>query len=140
VVKEEHDNLEKQEQQQSLEITKLESKVDELREKMNQIDSLIDVAQEQLVEASAEVERWEGRKALMQEKRSNAEKQLNQLQLALKEAKEEEAALANSEEENKQQYEIKKKEIQKLKAEIKQLDMTINSSVTEIEQQIEEAK
>ena len=82
--------------------------MDELRTKIHNIDETIDAAQERLVEASAEVERWEGRKALMQEKRSNAEKQFQQLQLALKEAKEEEMELAKTEEENKKLFDLKK--------------------------------
>lgn len=140
MVKDEYDKLEEQEQNQSLKIVSLEKSVSELRAKMNDIDVLIDATQERLVEASAEVERWEGRKALMQEKRANAEKQLNQLQLSLQEAKKEEAEFAENEEENKQLFEKKKKEIQQLKAEIKELELTLNSSLSEIEKQIDEAK
>lgn len=140
IVKEEHEQLEQQEQHQASEIANYQTKMDELRKKIHNIDEMIDAAQERLVEASAEVERWEGRKALMQEKRSNAEKQFQQLQLALKEAKEEEMELAKTEEENKKLFDLKKNEIQQLKAEIKQLDVSLNSSVSQIEQQIEEYK
>lgn len=140
IVKEEHEQLEQQEQHQASEIANYQTKMDELRTKIHNIDETIDAAQERLVEASAEVERWEGRKALMQEKRSNAEKQFQQLQLALKEAKEEEMELAKTEEENKKLFDLKKNEIQQLKAEIKQLDVSLNSSVSQIEQQIEEYK
>lgn len=140
IVKEEHEQLEQQEQHQASEIANYQTKMDELRKKIHNIDEMIDAAQERLVEASAEVERWEGRKALMQEKRSNAEKQFQQLQLALKEAKEEEMELAKTEEENKKLFDLKKNEIQQLKAEIKQLDVSLNSSVFQIEQQIEEYK
>lgn len=140
IVKEEHEQLEQQEQHQASEIANYQTKMDELRTKIHNIDEMIDAAQERLVEASAEVERWEGRKALMQEKRSNAEKQFQQLQLALKEAKEEEMELAKTEEENKKLFDLKKNEIQQLKAEIKQLDVSLNSSVSQIEQQIEEYK
>ncbi|MEK4253091.1 chromosome segregation protein SMC [Ureibacillus sp. FSL K6-2830] len=140
IVKEEHEQLEQQEQNQASEIANYQTKMDELRTKIHNIDEMIDAAQERLVEASAEVERWEGRKALMQEKRSNAEKQFQQLQLALKEAKEEEMELAKTEEENKKLFDLKKNEIQQLKAEIKQLDVSLNSSVSQIEQQIEEYK
>ncbi|MEJ9279954.1 chromosome segregation protein SMC [Ureibacillus thermosphaericus] len=140
IVKEEHEQLEQQEQNQASEIANYQTKMDELRTKIHNIDETIDAAQERLVEASAEVERWEGRKALMQEKRSNAEKQFQQLQLALKEAKEEEMELAKTEEENKKLFDLKKNEIQQLKAEIKQLDVSLNSSVSQIEQQIEEYK
>lgn len=140
IVQREHEQLEEEEQQKASEIAELQTKVDDLRTKIHHLDSAIDGLQEQLVEASAEVERWEGRKALMHEKRSNAEKQLQQLELLLKEAKEEEKGLADNEEQNKQMVALKKTEIQQLKAEIKQLDMSLNSSVAQIEQQIEEQK
>ena len=54
--------------------------------RLKEIDDVLDTSQEQLVEASSEVERWEGRKALMNEKRSNAEKHLQQLRLNLHDA------------------------------------------------------
>ncbi|TQE91590.1 chromosome segregation protein SMC [Ureibacillus terrenus] len=139
-VKEEHDQLERQEQEKASEIARLQTKAEALRTKIRHIDSAIDEIQERLVEASAEVERWEGRKALVKEKRSNAEKQLQQLQLSLKETKEEEAELANNEEQNKKLFAVKKNEIQQLKAEIKQLDMSLNTSVSQLEEQIEEQK
>ncbi len=75
----------------------MESLAKELREKLKVIDHTLDSSQEQLVEASTEVERWEGRKALMQEKRTNAEKQLQQLQQTLDQLMEEEEELAQNE-------------------------------------------
>ncbi|MFC5558026.1 chromosome segregation protein SMC [Ureibacillus thermophilus] len=136
----EHEQLEQQELQKSSEIADLQATVDELRTKIQHIDSSIDAMQERLVEVSAEVERWEGRKALMQEKRSNAEKQFQQLELSLKQAQEEEQELANQEEQNKQLFAQKKYAIQQLKAEIKQLDLSLNTSISQLEQQIEEQK
>lgn len=139
-VMEDHDQLEREERKKASEIAELQIKVDNLRATIQHIDSSIDEMQEHLVEASAEVERWEGRKALVQEKRSNAEKQFQQLQQSLKEAEAEEKELANNEEENKKLFAMKKNEIQQLKAVIKQIDMSLNSSVSQLEQQIEEQK
>jgi len=132
--------LKSTEQQHADGISKDEAKLAAIRGKLKQIDDVLDTAQEQLVEASSEVERWEGRKALMKEKRSNAEKQLNQLQQALQLATEEEESLATGEEEKKSQFAIKQKEVQKLKQEIKQLELTLNSSASEIEKEIDQSK
>lgn len=136
----EHEQLKLTEEHHAMEISTYEVKVDEIRATLKEIDEVLDTAQEQLVEASSEVERWEGRKALMKEKRSNAEKQLNQLQLSLQQAKEEEQELSANEDEKKLQFAAKQKEVQQLKAEIKQLDLTLNSSVSEIEKEIEQSK
>ncbi|RKJ49969.1 chromosome segregation protein SMC, partial [Butyricicoccus sp. 1XD8-22] len=71
-IKIEHEELETKEQKHALEISNVEKAAEELREKLKIIDHTLDSSQEQLVEASTEVERWEGRKALMNEKRTNA--------------------------------------------------------------------
>lgn len=139
-VNEEHVQLQKTEQQHALEISNFEAQIDTIRVKLKEIDHVLDGAQEQLVEASSEVERWEGRKALMKEKRLNAEKQLNQLQISLQQATEEEQELTESEQEKKLQFAEKQKEVQQLKNDIKQIELTLNSSVVEIEQEIEQSK
>lgn len=136
----EYQQLKSTEQEHAAEISKDEAKLDAIRLKLKEIDAVLDTAQEQLVEASSEVERWEGRKALMKEKRSNAEKQLHQLQQSLLFAQEEEHSLTISEEEKKAQFTVKQKEVQKLKLEIKQLELTLNSSASEIEKEIDQSK
>ncbi len=133
-------HLQQTEQQHHLEINKIEALVSDIRDQLKKLDSDLDNAQEQLVEASSEVERWDGRKALMKEKRLNAQKQLNQLQLSLKQAQEEQVELATNEEQNKQLFAEKQKEVQTLKSELKQLELTLNSSALEIEQEIEQSK
>ncbi|QCR31768.1 chromosome segregation protein SMC [Lysinibacillus sp. SGAir0095] len=135
-----YQQLKSTEQQHAAEISKDEAKLDTIRVKLKEIDDVLDTAQEQLVEASSEVERWEGRKALMKEKRSNAEKQLYQLQQSLRVAQEQEESLTASEEEKKAQFASKQKEVQKLKLEIKQLELTLNSSASEIEKEIDQSK
>lgn len=139
-VNQEYEQLQKTEQQQAFEISNFEAQVDDIRGKLKLIDEVLDTAQEQLVEASSEVERWEGRKALMKEKRLNAEKQLKQLQISLQQAIEEEEELTASEQDKKLQFAEKQKEVQQLKNDIKQIELTLNSSVVEIEQEIEQSK
>ncbi|MDN4494213.1 chromosome segregation protein SMC [Ureibacillus aquaedulcis] len=136
----EYQQLKSTEQKHAAEISRDEEKLDTVRAKLKEIDEVLDSAGEQLVEASSEAERWEGRKALMKEKRSNAQKQLNQLQQSLQLSKEEEQSLTTNEEEKKAQFAIKQKEVQKLKIEIKQLELTLNSSASEIEKEIDQSK
>lgn len=62
------------------------------------------------------------------------------MEQALQQAKNEEKELAVSEEEKKLQFAEKQKEVQKLKSEIKQLELTLNSSAVEIEKEIEQSK
>lgn len=139
-IKIEHEELETKEQKHALEISNVEKAAEELREKLKIIDHTLDSSQEQLVEASTEVERWEGRKALMTEKRTNAEKQLQQLNQTLQQLIAEEEELAQNESEKKSQFEQKQKEVLQLKSEIKQIELSLNSSVVEIEAQIEQSK
>lgn len=136
----EYEQLKSTEQKHAAKISNDEAQLDSIRMKLKEIDDVLDSAGEQLVEASSEVERWEGRKALLKEKRTNAQKQLNQLQQSLQLAKEEEQTLSTSEEEKKSQFAIKQKEVQKLKTEIKQLELTLNSSASEIEKEIDHSK
>lgn len=139
-IEQERRQLKTTEQQHALNLLDYEARVDEIRAKLKDIDTVLDDAQEQLVEASSEAERWEGRRALMKEKRSNAQKQLEQLQQSLQAVQKDQKEFLEQEEEKKGQFAEKQKEVQKLKQEIKQLDLTLNSSVSEIEKEIEHSK
>ncbi|MBM7608327.1 chromosome segregation protein [Lysinibacillus composti] len=139
-INKEHQELQQSEQQHANEISSFEAQVDEIRHKLKSLDAVIDTAQEQLVEASSESERWEGRKLLMQEKRQNAENQLAQLKLSLQNAKAEEKDLLQDEEEKKLQFAEKQKEVQKLKSDIKQLELSLNVTVSQIEKEIDQFK
>lgn len=111
-----------------------------MRTELKTIDEVLDNSQEQLVEASAEVERWEGRKALFNEKRSNAEKQIQQLKQSLKEANQRVTELVQQELENRQQFTEKQKAVQQVRSSIKQVEQALTRSASEIEQEIEQAK
>lgn len=139
-IKSEHEKLAAEEQKYAKDIADVEAVANDVREKLKGIDRTLDNSQEQLVEASTEVERWEGRKALMQEKRTNAKKQLQQLQQSLQQLIDEEVALEESETEKKLQFEQKQKIVLQLKSDIKQIEQSLNSSVVEIEEQIEQFK
>ncbi|MEG0448314.1 MAG: chromosome segregation protein SMC [Lysinibacillus sp.] len=139
-LKEEFTNLSKTEKQHAGNIQIVDAEMIEIRKRLKALDETLDAAQEQLVEASSEVERWDGRKALMAEKRQNASNQLNQLQAALEESTQEVKVYEQQEIEKKQQFSEKQQEVQALKQLIKQLEQSLNRSVSEIEQDIEEQK
>ena len=139
-IEKEHEKLFETEQQQAAQIADVEKQLRSIRSKLKEIDQILDQANEQLVEASTEVERWEGRKALVNEKRLNAEKHLQQLESSLAEARLEEQELEQAEAEKKQQFTEKQKEVQQLKQVIKQLEQSLTRSVSEIDADIEQSK
>ena len=55
---------------------------------MSDVDENLDAAQSELVEASSELERLEGRKLLLAEKQQNASQQIHSLKKRLKKKKE----------------------------------------------------
>lgn len=136
----EHANLSNEEQRYGREIATLEKTVGEIREQLKSVDATLDTAQEGLVEASTEVERWEGRKLLMAEKRQNVSIQLQKLEASLDVAQNDAKTIEQQEAEKKAQFTVKQQELQKLKAEIKQLDLSLNRSEKEIDHEIEESK
>lgn len=128
------------EKEQATEIANVEQQLRKMRTELKAIDDVLDNSQEQLVEASAEVERWEGRKALFNEKRSNAEKQIQQLQESLIEAKQTVLELQTEQQEKRQQFAEKQKNVQQIRSTVKQVEQALTRSASEIEQDIEEAK
>ncbi|MEK4228703.1 chromosome segregation protein SMC [Solibacillus sp. FSL H8-0538] len=138
--KQEHEELSITEQKYAAEITQFEKTMRDIRVQLKSIDDVLDTSQEQLVEASSEVERWEGRKALMNEKRSNAEKHLQQSRVQLQDAKLVVQELELNEAEKKAQFDVKQKEVQQIRQVIKQLEQSLMRSVSEIEAEIEHSK
>ncbi|WP_107837910.1 chromosome segregation protein SMC [Metasolibacillus meyeri] len=136
----EYTKLSQTEQQHAGEIAEKNKLLQDIRTQLKQIDETLDQSQEKLIEASTEVERWEGRKALVNEKRQNTEKHLQQLQVALTEATVEERQLIQQEQTNKEQFTLKQQQVQQLKQMIKQLEQSLTKSVAEIEADIEQAK
>lgn len=136
----EHATLSGEEKRYSTEIGSLEKGVTEIREHLKGIDASLDNAQEGLVEASTEVERWEGRKALMAEKRQNASNQMQKLQASLVEVQQQVVTLQQQETDKKEQFAVKQREVQQLKTDIKQLELSLNRSAKDIEEEIEQSK
>ena len=140
VFEQENSQLTATEQQHAAEIANLEKTTRDIRVQLKAIDDVLDTSQEQLVEASAEVERWEGRKALMNEKRSNAEKHIQQLHEQLQEAKLIVEQLGLKEVDKKAQFDLKQQEVKQIKQLIQQIEQSLTRSVSEIEQEIEQSK
>lgn len=132
--------LEAKELIQGAEITQFEQKKENIRKQLLEIDENLVILQEALVLATGEVERWEGRKAVMHEKRSNAEKLLEQLNTQLHSARQDEANLQTLEQDKRKAFEEKQREVNALKQTVKQLEQALNKSVTELEREIEEKK
>ncbi len=133
-------DLEAKELLQAGEIGTLEKSVRQVRAELKTLDSQLDTSQMGLVEATAEVERWDGRKALMQEKRSNAQLRLEQLQGQLETAQKEAEQLQLVEQEKKQRFQQKQAEVQTLKQSIKQMEQVLTRSASEMEEEIEDNK
>ncbi|KOY82650.1 chromosome segregation protein SMC [Lysinibacillus macroides] len=139
-LKAEFTELSATEQKQAQNIAAIDKQTTNIRKLLTEFDTFLDTAQAELVAATMEVERWDGRKALMAEKRQNASNQLQQLQGALQEAKAEVETLLVQEQDKKEQFSEKQQAVLTLKHSMKQLEQSLNRSVTEIEQEIEESK
>ena len=139
-LKAEYTELYETEQKQAHRISSIEKQTASIRKLLKELDDYLDTTQAEFVNATMEVERWDGRKALMAEKRQNASNQLLQLNTALQEAKAEVEALIAQEQEKKELFTEKQQEVAALKQSIKQLEQSLNRSVSEIEEEIEEQK
>lgn len=130
----------KQEYQLSAEINEKEHIVAKTRKVLLEMDSQIDRAQNALIEASAETERWQGRKLLMTEKKSNAHRQAQQLQDNLNVEKQENASLKEKHGEQLAWLEERKAERQNLRTAIQDLEGQLNRTPADIDNEIENCK
>lgn len=128
------------EQQLSADIQLKERAVAKIRRTLADLDNKIDQAQNSLVEASAETEKWQGRKLLMSEKKSNAHRQAKQLQGNVDAEKIENVFLEKKHTEQLVLLEERKVELQTIRAAIKQLEEQLNRSPADIENEIENCK
>lgn len=128
------------EQQLSADIQLKERAVAKIRRTLADLDNKIDQAQNSLVEASAETEKWQGRKLLMSEKKSNAHRQAKQLQENVDAEKIENVFLEKKHTEQLVLLEERKVELQTIRAAIKQLEEQLNRSPADIENEIENCK
>ncbi len=121
-------------------IDETESQLIQSRQLLSEQDTIIDGAQEQLVEASAELERWDGRKQLLAEKRQNTDQQIEKLQQSIRDFDEEKSELENEYEQKLQSAKHRQQELHQKKLELKQLDHLLKQSSAEIESEMEEWK
>ncbi|WP_394120553.1 chromosome segregation protein SMC [Planococcus donghaensis] len=128
------------EQQLSAEINTKERTVTKTRQSISNLDSKIDQAQNSLVEASAETEKWQGRKLLMSEKKSNAHRQAQQLQDNLDTEKLENDFLKKKHSEQLALLEERKAEQQTVRTAIKVLEEQLNRTPADIDNEIENCK
>ncbi|AMW98393.1 chromosome segregation protein SMC [Rummeliibacillus stabekisii] len=136
----ERKNVLAQEQAYSKQIAEKEETITAFRQKVSNLDSLLDESQHQLVEVSAEAERFEGRKVLVAEKRMNANTQLEKLKQSLQKA---ESSLSHWEQAKvtrEGQLTERQMDLQELKRAVKQLEDLLNRSSSEIHAEIEQWK
>ena len=128
------------EQELSADINLKERAVAKIRRTLADLDNKIDQAQNSLVEASAETEKWQGRKLLMSEKKSNADRQAKQLQDNVDAEKLENEFLKKKHTEQLALLEERKAELQAIRTAIKQLEEQLNRSPADIDNEIENCK
>ncbi|OCS91473.1 chromosome segregation protein SMC [Caryophanon latum] len=132
--------LQQQEQQYVAQIATEQQHVQQLRQQLTALDGKLDAAQNDLIEASTEVERSEGRRALYTQQSENREQQREKLTAALAEATADVEQLQQRKDELQQSYAAKKEDVEQLKAEVKKLEQLLTSSASEIAAHIEEQK
>ena len=139
IVKEKQELFSK-EQVHATQIAEKESNITRLRKQLSDLDTLLDESQHQLVDVSAEAERFEGRKVLMAEKRMNATTQLTKLQQSLDKAITSRNSWQQINTEKEAQLSERQHELQNLKKAVKQLEDNLNRSTSEIEAEIDKWK
>ncbi|WP_397537485.1 chromosome segregation protein SMC [Rummeliibacillus pycnus] len=139
IVKEKQELFSK-EQVHATQIAEKESNITMLRKQLSDLDTLLDESQHQLVDVSAEAERFEGRKVLMAEKRMNATAQLAKLQQSLDKAITSRNSWQQINTDKEAQLSERQHELQNLKKAVKQLEDNLNRSTSEIEAEIDKWK
>ena len=121
-------------------IEEKEKNVKVIRSALKKIDDEIDGSQQQLVEASSESEKWEGRKLLMSEKKNNADRQAQQLTAGLQAERQENAALHQKHRGQLALLQERKAEQQAIRQSVKGLEDQLNRSPADIDNDIETHK
>ncbi|WP_019416054.1 chromosome segregation protein SMC [Paenisporosarcina sp. TG20] len=129
-------------QQKELEdvIEKKDHELQSVRTQLINQDKLIDDSQESLVEASSELERWDGRKQLMAEKRHNMDQQLDKLRSTTIELQQEKFQLTTDIEQKHLEKTKTSIELRNVQSEVKKLGYMLKQSSSEIEEEIENSK
>ena len=111
-----------------------------LTQQLVTIDGQLDILQKKLVEASAEAEKWEGRRLLSVEKRRNTDQQLERIQQELIVHEQEKQELSAKLVTAREKLAVTETDYKKVSVEMDGISQILKRSVKETEQQIEELK
>lgn len=118
----------------------IEVSIQNSRKEMSDVDENLDVSQTSLLEATSELERLEGRKLLLAEKKQNASQQIAQLKKVFEEEKENLQLLENQLKENNSSKSGRVLLLKELRTKKQQIDRVLNKSASELEEEIEALK
>lgn len=118
----------------------IEVSIQNSRKEMSDVDENLDVSQTSLLEATSELERLEGRKLLLAEKKQNASQQIAQLKKVFEEEKESLQLLENQLKENNSSKSGRVVLLKELRTKKQQIDRVLNKSASELEEEIEALK
>ncbi|PFH89429.1 chromosome segregation protein SMC [Bacillus sp. AFS088145] len=121
----------------STEISTEESKQHELQEKLNALDESIDQLQQVLLTVTKNLEKYEGQKELMKERKRNTSTQSEQLRKQIDEVTEQINETSKLIEAEKEQEKLSRQNINKTKTNIVEIQNEITSYEGDIEEQIE---
>jgi chromosome segregation protein len=124
----------------TLHLKDIEVSIQNSRKEMSDVDEDLDVSQTSLLEATSELERLEGRKLLLAEKKQNASQQIAQLKKVFEEEKEELQLLENQLKENNSSKSGRVLLLKELRTKKQQIDRVLNKSASELEEEIEALK
>ncbi|MGN7386845.1 chromosome segregation protein SMC [Sporosarcina sp. SAFN-015] len=122
------------------EISKAEQESNAHKMRLAQTDRNIETLQKQLVEISAESEKWEGRRLLSLEKQKNSEQQLKRIRQELAEAESNKEDLVVKLAAAKEKLAITGSELEKINSEINEITQILKRSAKETENEIDELK
>lgn len=122
------------------EISQAEQQSNAHKMRLAQTDRNIETLQKQLVEISAESEKWEGRRLLSLEKKKNSEQQLNRIQQELADAQKEKEELVVKLAAAKEKLAITGSTLERINSEINEIGQILKRSAKETEEEIDELK
>ncbi|WP_203246197.1 chromosome segregation protein SMC [Sporosarcina beigongshangi] len=137
---EEAEKFKQSKEQLESEVGSAEQQSVALTQQLNAIDEQLDTLQKKLVEASAEAEKWEGRRLLSLEKRRNTDQQLERIQQELVVHEEEKLVLAEKLLSAREKLALTETDYGVISVEMDGISQILKRSVKETEQQIEELK
>ncbi|MFC5603034.1 chromosome segregation protein SMC [Sporosarcina koreensis] len=129
-----------QRDQMVAEIAQAEQESNAFRMRLAQTDRNIETLQNQLVEISAEAEKWEGRRLLSLEKQKNSEQQLKRIQQELADAQKGKEELVVKLAAAKEKLSITGASLEKINSEMNEIAQILKRSAKETEQEIDELK